>query len=129
MKLYVAGSFDHREEISRRADSLRLLGHVVTSNWLNEPPVQHGDSDHEAWEKRARAHEDIMDIRRAEGIVIFTEWPSTSGGYHSELMLAWTEGIEIYVVGPRTSIFFYLSDVQVFDSTEDLAGHLDFIEA
>ena len=57
------------------------------------------------------------------------KWPSTSGGYHSELLLAWTEGLEIYVVGPRTSIFFYLAEVQVFDSTEDLAGHLDFIEA
>ncbi len=124
MKLYVAGAFDHREEIQAAARCLEREGHGVTSNWLSEPPISQSDPTVERWEKRARAHEDIFDIERADGIVVFTEWPSLTGGYPSEFLLAWHMGKELFLIGGPINIFMELSEVHVFEGVWDLIDYL-----
>lgn len=111
VKVYLSGSFAARDVIAERADDLRHLGVTVTSSWLEEPPITHDDPAYDAWLKRARANEDVEDVRRSDMVVVFTEWPSTSGGLHVETGMAISERKPIMVVGPRLNVFQYRSDV------------------
>ncbi len=80
----MSGSFAARDQLAARAEDLRAIGHKVQAGWLSEPPLSADDPDHAQWERRARANDDVVDITVTEGIVVNTEWPSTSGGLHTE---------------------------------------------
>lgn len=124
MKIYLSASFDARDIIEQYAGVLIQKGHEVTSNWLWEPPKRVGD-EFEAWEFRARANDDLADIDRADAVVMFTEWPSTSGGRHGEFLYGIAKGKRAVIIGPRENVFEYLSVVEQYDTWED---YLDTLE-
>lgn len=112
MKVYLSGSFDARDEIAKDAAFLRGLGFEITSSWLNEPPIRYDSPEHEEWQKRARANEDLLDVERSDVVVVYTHWPSTSGGLHVELGIAAALRKRIIVFGPRLNVFHYLNLVE-----------------
>jgi hypothetical protein len=125
LKIYVSGAFDHREELSGLAGGLIARGHEVTSNWLDEPPLVFNDTEYQTWERRARANEDMEDVRRADAIVFVTLWPSTTGGRHWEAGAAYAWGKTMYRIGPIDNCFGHLSCITGFDSVNEFLQYLD----
>ena len=124
MRIYVSGAFDHREELAVLAAGLEARGHQVTSSWLYEPPLVFDDTEFSVWERRARANDDMEDIRRADAIVFVTLWPSTSGGRHWEAGAAYAWDKRMFRVGPIDNCFGHLSRIEHFDSFTEF---LDFM--
>ncbi len=114
-KVYLSASFDARDIIEQYAAVLIERGVEVTSNWLWEPPKRVGQ-EFEEWEFRARANDDIADIDRADVVVMWTQWPSTSGGRHGEFLYGIAKGKRSVVIGARENVFHYLSVVEQFDT-------------
>ncbi len=129
MNVYLSGSFAAREAIRDYACQVETLGHTVTSNWLYEPPLR-TDEDHREWEYRARANEDLADIRRSDLVAVFTEWPSTTGGRHAELVAGVIWEKQVCTVGPLHSdthhepVFAYLAAVRHFEAFDDFRDWL-----
>lgn len=118
MSIYLSGSFDARDIIEQYACQLIEDGHTVTSNWLWEPPKRIGAEFHD-WEFRARANDDLADVDRCDTVVMFTEWPSTSGGRHGEFLYGVAKGKRAVLIGPRENVFHHLSVVEQYDTWED----------
>lgn len=122
-KVYLSSSFAARGKTSERAARLDALGYTITSSWLREPVIEH-DDQHEDWLKRARANDDVEDVRRSDAVVIFTGIDSTSGGLHVELGLAIANHKRIYVVGPLLNVFMYRNDVTHYQDWATLLNEL-----
>jgi nucleoside 2-deoxyribosyltransferase len=123
VRVYIAGSFTRAKEL--RAEALRC-GLAVTSSWLWEEEEQLTKHDDEVpdWQKRARAHDDLVDIDRADAVVVFTDVPSTTGGYHVEVGYALGRDIPVVLVGPRLNVFHYDQRVWWFETLEEAARWL-----
>lgn len=124
MKLYVSGTLtlvDHRR---MDAAILEMHGHIVTSNWLYEPELRVTDPDHEEWEERARANEDVEDIIRADAIVLYTEGVSTSGGRDTEYGIALGLRKRLFVIDGGYNVFHRRAEAEHFETTMDLIDHL-----
>lgn len=138
MRVYLSGGFGGQAEIAVLAEALSRFGHEVTSNWLKEPQVYHDDDEsHRRW-MRGLGNEDVEDIRRADAVVMFTFWPSTTGGRHVELGIGigmtvanWRK--QLVVVGPaEENVFQHLSMVRFVESSEgrspgDLASDINAV--
>ena len=114
MKVYLSAAFDHQEEVQRLADFLRMQGHTVTSNWLHEPPLAYDATGFAAWERRARANDDMADIRRADTLVYISLWPSTTGGRHVELGMALAWDKRVIRIGPADNMFGHLATIEEY---------------
>jgi len=127
VRLYLSGPFDHSDDIREVGEALTRIGHVVTSNWLDEPPIVFDDPEHQKWERRARANDDLADIYRSDGIVVFTDWPSTSGGRDVEKGAAIVyrqfvrQHFRLIVVGPDSNVF---DDLAAIERHESIGGFL-----
>lgn len=123
MKIYLAAAFDHADDINIVRAALEEQGHVVTSSWLDEPPLGYNDEAYRRWERRARANEDIMDVRRSDAVAFFTFWPSTTGGRHWEsgvaLERSMTSGVRLIRVGPEENIFSLLSTIEGYETVPE----------
>ncbi len=97
MRVYLAAGFGGQEDVRALAYHLRERGIIPTSSWLSEPVLKHdNEEEHRRW-MRGLANEDVEDIRRADGVVELTYWPSQTGGRHTELGIA----IGMTVAGQR----------------------------
>ena len=123
-KLYLSASFNLRQDLTLTARELETKGFTITSSWLHEPEVRFDDAATEEWARRARANEDVEDIRRSDAIVVFTQVPSSSGGLHWELGYADALGLDIYVVGPVLNVFMLRSKINHMVSFADLIDEL-----
>ena len=106
MKLYISGSFSDRDRLTEFANNLSYLGEEITSSWLTEPIIK-VEGEHDAWEKRARANEDLLDVERSDALLLVTYVESSTGGYNTELGIALANRKPIYLVGPKRSVFMY----------------------
>ncbi len=120
MKLYVSGTLTLMKK--RREDAAVLRGHGfdVTSNWLYEPELRVSDPDHEEWELRARANDDVEDITRADAIVLFTEGKSTSGGRDVEFGIALALRKRLFVIDGGYNVFHRRAEAEHFDDLGQL---------
>lgn len=131
MRIYISGPFNHRPDFEIVKDALTCAGHSVTSNWLNEPPIVYNDPEHAQWEKRARANDDVEDVRRADAIAVFTQWPSTTGGRDTERGIAiayqrWVRpDYRIFVIGGESTMFDALATFEHFEDIEDFLCAMD----
>src|SRR5690349_7823342 len=97
---YLAGSWADRPRLRGIRDELAALGIEVTSRWL----------DHEGvWIlSPSWAAKDLADIDAAQSLIVFTDVPSTAGGFHWESGYAFGRNKPIIGVGPRTCLFHHL---------------------
>ncbi len=111
MKIYLAARFSRREQLREFADELRLMGHIVTSRWLDTDFVNRPDRNSAAPPKyRAKyAVIDLEDVDAAEVVVSFTEeegLPNAGrGGRHVEFGYALAKGKRLVVIGHRENLF------------------------
>ncbi len=127
MKIYLAARFSRQIELRGYADTLRALGHTVTSRWLG----QHDESTYEeltpAGCLRCADH-DVEDVFAADTLISFTEpvgVPNTSrGGRHVEFGIALALGKWLWLVGPRENVFHWRSDILLFSSFDGVIARL-----
>lgn len=116
MKIYLASSYERREEMEANARRLKMDGHQITSVWIT------GLHESPEWNDEAIAVHDLDCIDSAFCVMCFTE-PADSnrsrGGRHVEFGYALSQGKKIVVVGPRENVFYHLPDVEWFTDFED----------
>lgn len=112
--VYLSARFERRAELNGYRVDLEAAGVAVTSRWLTEPTPELTD---EVWRKLAT--KDVEDIRRAEGLVLFTE-PGTpgGGGRHVEFGVALGLQKRMIIVGEPENLFHRLEAVEVVPGWE-----------
>lgn len=116
MKAYLAARYSRRAELCHYRDWLTVAGWEVTSRWLDgqhQADFPDGDSTDPAHteERAGWASDDLVDIDRAQVVVVFTEPADTDarrGGRHVELGYALAKRKTILTVGPLENIFVCL---------------------
>jgi hypothetical protein len=121
VKMYLAGRYERRHELSEYAEALRRFGHEVTSEWLlgKHEAINNSasPSERDEW-----ANDDIADIFNADMLVLFTDKPgdaAVSGGKDTEFGIAMARRKRLAIVGPRRNIFHYMNTVRHFQSVGD----------
>ncbi len=102
---------------------LYATGHEITATWvLQWQPGEAlgvgelGGLPQVAIEARKACYDDIA---RAEATVFFTDQPSSTGGYHTELGFATALGKQIHIVGSPCNIFQCSPDITYHLRPED----------
>ena len=124
MKVYLISRYSRFLEMQRYRAELTVLGHRVTSRWING---EHRLKDNDETEAQRFAIEDIEDLLAADCIISFTEAPRSEhsrGGRHVEFGIAIMCGKRLMVVGYRENVFYYLPQVEFFRRWEDLLRKL-----
>lgn len=115
LRIYLAGSWDRREELKGYASQVMEAGYEVTSRWLLKDYVIGGKVDVQqeiSTLAQPFALEDVTDIRRADGILCFSDSnKSVRGGRHVELGIAVALEKSIVLVGPKENVFHTLPNV------------------
>jgi hypothetical protein len=110
--VYLSGRFSKRAQLNQYRVELESLGIEVTSRWLmHDPPGAPRDLTDEQWS--ALALVDQEDVRRADGLVFFSEQHEGGGGRHVELGMAVAWSKQIIVVGHREHIFHRLPQIRI----------------
>ena len=104
MRIYLAASYNEKERIKLLSRQLIDLGLSPVNTWQDEPLG--ADKDIKDWPKFA--DRDLKDVSRCDILVVFTDRPSSTGGYHLETGFALALGKQILVVGKRTNFFHHL---------------------
>jgi len=117
MNVYLAARFSRRFEMRAVRSQLVVLGHVVTSRWI--------DRDHHPDDSDITiANEDLVDLEQAHLVISFTEvigsHPGRNrGGRHVEFGVALASGKRLIVVGPRENVFHSVRSVEHFETWEE----------
>lgn len=120
MKIYLASRYSRFQEMQVYRNDLSLVGHDVTSRWINgnHQISDDGLSAQAAEAERIRfAQEDRSDLMAADCVISFTEIPretKTRGGRHVEFGIALALGKRTIVVGHRENVFHCLPEVEFF---------------
>jgi len=121
MKIYFSARYSRLPELQGYAKELELLGHIVTSRWVEGQP-QHFDRDSLEPGNRdaATAHlaSSLGDLTTSDAVVSFTEEPGvqTLGGRHVELGVAIAMDKPVFVIGPVENLFYLLAENSRFDN-------------
>lgn len=113
MKIYIAAPYPCRDDAIAMMHHLEAQGHEVTSRWLKSPD--------ELADEHAR--KDLDDVARADTLLAINdpEWENKgTGGRHVEFGYAIALGLRLVLMGNRSNIFHYLSNVCVIERIEDL---------
>jgi len=99
VNIYLAGSYSARKKLADIAMKITQRGHDmhVPAIWLT------GKHDDAAPVECATA--DLQDIKNADMLVLFTEYPGSRGGMYVELGIALAHRIPVIIVGPYTNVF------------------------
>lgn len=123
MRIYLAARFGRRDELREVARTLRRLGYVVTSKWLEVETDQVDAPDGPKW-----AENDVADVLGSDALVLFTEAEGTPGagrgGRHVEFGVALGAGRTLITVGPTENIFHRHPSVVRVGSVTRLLSHL-----
>jgi nucleoside 2-deoxyribosyltransferase len=109
LKVYIAAPYPERATAVALMHACEAIGIEVTSRWLKAPDAL---SD-------AFAREDIADVTRADMLLAYNPpayAEKGTGGRHVELGYALALGKKVILVGPRSNIFHYLTDVSQTDA-------------
>lgn len=116
MKIYLAARYARMQEMQRYANSLRMKGHIITSQWIDGAEERSEDKGDESLAQKA-ARMDISDVLSADTIIFFGEPRGSTnrgGGRWFELGLA-------YQAGKRCICILDMNDADVHDHNE--SGH------
>lgn len=79
------------------------MGHIVRARWIDEPSTT--DDEFSTVEAGHKGLRDFEDINMSHGVLLFTDVPSTSGGYHVEYGYGISRGRTMFIIGPLLNIF------------------------
>jgi len=117
MKIYIAHNFAAREWLKLTVDTLRSLGHEVTSTWIWEDWHQNNGLGREC------AIQDLLDIDQADALLLFIDQygDSHGRGKYVEFGYAYAKGKKCYLIGDGLGCVFYnLPRVERITKLEDL---------
>lgn len=119
MNIYLASRFDNRFMLREKREQLHLLGHVVTSSWIDRE--DRPDKKTEEWTKFAEfwSTQDIEDMESADIMIVDTTGDPHSGGVHVELGYMLAKQRNIIHIGPRCNVFYYQPAIQHYDSWDE----------
>lgn len=110
-KIYFAAAFTQNERLrGLRADIDRRYGWKVISRWLEFEFTTPEDAE--------TARIDLEDLAASDSLVLFTDVPSTRGGYQVELGFAIASGKRIYLIGRPENNFQAMPCIQKFETFE-----------
>jgi hypothetical protein len=109
LRVYLAARYSRRTEMQTIGETLTRHGVDVTSRWIT--------GCHEGLPEATCAEDDLADIDRAQGILLFTETPAVgymSGGRMVGLGYAIGKRKWVWIVGPRENVFCHLGHCGVY---------------
>lgn len=116
MDIYLSSRFEHQAELRERRSQIEMIGHTVTSRWLDcltRPMVGTPEwTDHmERW-----LAVELEDIDRCETLLLDTtvDMRGATGGAYVEFGYAIGRRKNLWIVGSRPNIFCYHPDVLLF---------------
>lgn len=115
IRVYIAAPYPLRPDARRVAQALIESGIEVTARWLFEGVEDLNDTS---------ARKDLADVARANLFVALNpaSWGDVgTGGRHVEFGYAVALRKPVLLVGPRTHVFHWLSDIVQVDDERDLA--------
>ena len=121
--IYLAARYSRLCELQGYQSDLEILGHLVTSRWINgshEGSLETGSAKF--------AQEDRDDLIAADWVISFAEPPRTfnsRGGRHVEFGMALALGKRVIVVGYRENVFHYLPEVEFFETWKSCLARLN----
>jgi hypothetical protein len=129
-KIYLAARFSAQQEMQGVRDVLTAVGFEITSSWIdhvsasgvNGITVKEINAEPERCGQAAAG--DMADVLAADTLILFTEWPSTTGGRHVELGIALGAGKRVIIVGDLENIFQALPQVEHYPDWPSLATAL-----
>lgn len=136
MKIYLAGRYSIRDQLKEHRDTLHMLGHEVTSRWLDfedENPDQFADeharntdSSHVSAEfRKFVAQMDVDDVKAAHVVMLFTNELGRRGG----MFVEWGIGIALdkvlVLIGPEINVFQHYPGTLQFNSFKEALDHVD----
>lgn len=115
MKIYVSGSYAEKQRLREESGSLILMGHEVTSSWLQEA-TKPDQLTEKQWEVRL-AKKDVAEVFASDCIILDLTNNSTTGGRYVEWGVAVhpLSKLLCYTVGPCNGVFNRLADEQFSD--------------
>lgn len=135
MNIYIAARFSRRPECNALAQRLKALGHSITSRWV-KPDSDHvaptGLSAQAADKERTRfALEDMEDVLACDAMVSLMEEPRSNsrGGRHVEFGVALGLCKQVFIIGPRETVFHHLPYVTQFDNEDDFLMYISMFIA
>jgi hypothetical protein len=120
-RFYFAARFSKRFALRQFRQDLEVLGHIVTSRWLDaerEDPAELGRC----------AQEDWIDVATADSIINFTEEPrcNSRGARHAEFGIGLGLNKRLILIGPLEHAFHHLPQVQCFAAWADFLATLGY---
>lgn len=118
MNIYLAARFSQHSEMQGVRDVLEVLGHKITSRWID---LHGGDQLESATSDQLNVDpeacsvfgiHDIEDMDAAETMISFTTTGGGKGGRHVEFGYGLATGKRMVLVGPREHIFHTLPQVE-----------------
>jgi len=129
VRIYLAARYSRNAEMRDVRDDLVVMGHTVTSRWID---LHKGSTDYLTSEALAvlqhsftpeflaenptlafqYARADLDDLSDADACISFTCGTGGKGGRHVEFGAAWALGKALYIVGPRENVFHTLPTVR-----------------
>ena len=120
MKIYVAG---HNQDDSRKvANSLKDVGHKITSTWLEEDFKKVDSYNQE--DKMSIASKDVHEVVSSDCLVLLASPYRVPGGKFVEVGAALGNNKKVYVLGHRENMLMWHPLVYQFDSVENLIREL-----
>lgn len=115
MNIYLAARFSKRDRMRMVRADLKVIGHTVTSRWIDRDQDDQDVVLTRGWEAEQYASEDILDLEGSELVIVFTEPEriATHGGKHFEMGYAMGLGIPVLLVGEPENIFSFIADFGV----------------
>jgi nucleoside 2-deoxyribosyltransferase len=105
LRVYIAAPWVRRDEAKAVGERLIAAGHEVTSRWFQHQgdPNDSTGSTLDQIEVRRQAGEDVIDVCRADALVVLNL--EKSEGKAVETGIAIANGIPVISVGKRSNIF------------------------
>src|SRR6266436_4671730 len=121
-RIYLAASWAAKDHMRWIARQLISRGHKITSSWIysnHTTGIQARDVEDNLWPSSEGALENANNIMASDLVAVFTDIPSTTGGYHVEFGIALGLRKAVVVVGNRNNIFQAIPNVGHFDNETD----------
>jgi nucleoside 2-deoxyribosyltransferase len=126
MKIYLAAAFERRAEMRETRDRLEILGHTVTSGWIDLPndtkPIGVAELKVSPGQWADFAIADLHDVYNADVLIMFSG--GGRGGRHTEFGYALALDKQLILIGDRENVFHALPGVMCFETTDRFFEHL-----